>query len=753
MADAPPDVRALYRRHARGNSLFRNRGDGKFEEKTLDTRVEMGRWAWSSDVLDFDSDGWEDIYVVNGMLTRSGLGEAPAARARASGGGAPRALKEDARSSLLELKDGNDLEGFFWRQVVARSPLTRIKDTPYDDAWRAINQLLIHGSIASRQRNVFLRNDGQGGFDDVSGSVGLDLDQDGRSFSVLDIDRDGDPDLVVMAARQAPQLRVFRNDFAPRGASLAIKLVGAASNRDAIGARVTIETDRLRRTRVVQAGSGFLSQHSKELLFGLGQSNRVVKLTVEWPSGASQAFTEVSLNGRLRLVEGGTLETEKFAPAPALDDSPARAQAVAPPSATWFYEPFPAPEFSLPDVAGETRSVAALRGRPAVLLFWSSSDPGARTALEALSRGREALTEAGVAALAVALDAPADLPRVRTAAPTSVPTVLASPEMALSYVLLNRHLYMNRQDLRLPAALLLDAAGRVVRSYRNTVDVSLILRDAAGIEASAPERLARAVPFAGTFYSQPGRRNYLPYGRELLDQGLEAAAVVAFDRAAQANPSGATLYRLGTLLAKTGETERAQASFERALALQPDLAEANNDLGALLAQAGDLQAAIERFRAALASTPEYPDALNNLGYALLLTGHDAEARALYEKALALQPDFPEALNNLGLLLGRAGEMDRAERLFHDALARRDDYGEAANNLALVLVARGQTKEAIGLLESFLVKAPQYESAYVTLAKIHFNADRPREGIAVLGRLLQRNPKHPVALELLKQYKF
>ena len=68
---------------------------------------------------------------------------------------------------------------------------------------------------------MFLRNDGQGGFDDVSGAVGLDLDQDGRSFAVLDLDQDGDPDLAVMAARQAPQLRVFRNDFAPRGASLA----------------------------------------------------------------------------------------------------------------------------------------------------------------------------------------------------------------------------------------------------------------------------------------------------------------------------------------------------------------------------------------------------------------------------------------------------------------------------------------------------------------------------------------------------
>ena len=70
---------------------------------------------------------------------------------------------------------------------------------------------------------MLLRNDGQGGFDDVSGTAGLDLDQDGRSFAVLDLDRDGDPDLAVMAARQAPQLRVFRNDYraAPRGARAA----------------------------------------------------------------------------------------------------------------------------------------------------------------------------------------------------------------------------------------------------------------------------------------------------------------------------------------------------------------------------------------------------------------------------------------------------------------------------------------------------------------------------------------------------
>ncbi len=732
MADETPEVRALYRRHVRGNSLFRNLGAGRFEDRTIAAHAEMGRWAWSSDALDFDNDGWDDLYVVNGMLTRRD--EAP----------------------------GGDLEGFFWRQVVAHSPRTRMPGTPYDDAWRAINQLLIHGSIASRQRNVFLRNDGHGGFDEISGALGLDLDQDGRSFALIDLDRDGDQDLVVMAARQAPQLRIFRNDFGsvpPAGGnrqggarSVAVRLTGTKSNRDAIGARVIVETDRLRRTKIVQAGSGFLSQHSKEQVIGLGPSERVVKLTVVWPSGQTQALTDVPLNARVRVVEGGDVKTEPFAP----QSAGTTASVPSPPGSahtdTWLYEPFPAPDFSLQDVSGTTRSLAALKGKPAVVLLWSFEVPAARASLDALGRGVQTLAQAGVGSIAIALEPPQDPGALRALPSAGVPVAVATREVGLSYAILNRHLFMNRQDLRLPTCLLLDAGGNVVRAYRDGVNVAQIVKDASAIDATPVERLARALPFPGTFYQGLPLRNYLPYGRELLDQGLDAAAVVAFERAAQANPGASTLYRLGTLLTRTGEKARARSAFERALTLQPDLAEANNDLGALLAQEGDLDAAIGRFRAALASMPDYPDALNNLGYALLLSGHNVEARALYEKALALQPDFPEALNNLGLLFGRAGDMDQAEKYFRDAVSRRADYGEASNNLALVLVRKGQTDAAVELLEGLLKRTPEYEAGYITLAKVYYAGGRTKEAVGTLERLLQRSPQHPAALDLLRQFK-
>jgi Tfp pilus assembly protein PilF/peroxiredoxin len=725
MPGAPADVRAHYRQHVRGNGLYRNLGNGRFEDATLKARANIGRWAWSSDTLDFDGDGWDDLYVANGMLTRA----------------------------------DPDLDGFFWRQVVAQSPLTPVKGTPYDEAWRAINQLLIHQSIASRQRNVLLHNDGKGGFDEVSGTAGLDLDQDGRSFAVLDIDRDGDQDLAIMAARQAPQLRIFRNEIGAVQSWFSLRLTGSGtSNRDAIGARVVVETDRLTKTKIVQAGSGFLSQHSKTLTFALGPSERIRALAVRWPSGAMQRFTDVALRRHARLVEGGSLEDEPGAVTPrATDVSRPPPSPAGAPSSTWLYEPFPAPPFSAPDLDGETRSLAALAGKPALLLFWTAADPAGRAAIDGIVRGRDALTRAGVAPIAVALDPAAEIARVRQAAQGAkaggVPVIAAPADLALSYALLYRHLFMNRPDLPLPTAFLIDGAGGVVKVYRTAMDPAAIAADAAAIDATTPEaRLSRAVPFAGTFHAPLPLRNFLPYGRELMDQGLEAAAVVAFERAAQANPNASTLYRLGTLLAKSGEPGRARAAYERALALQPDLAEALNDLGALQAQGGDVEGAVVRFRAALAATPDYPDALNNLGYALLVMGRGDEARPLYERAIALQPDFPEALNNMGLLLGRAGDLDGAERYFREALSKRDTYGEAAGNLALVLVNRGQIEAATQLLEAFLAKVPAFEGTYVMLARLHLSHGQTAQGLAVLERLLQRNPTHPVALELVRQFK-
>ena len=62
-------LKEIYQRHARGNSLFRNLGNGRFQDVTLPSGVEMGRWAWCSDFFDFDNDGYPDLYIANGFIT------------------------------------------------------------------------------------------------------------------------------------------------------------------------------------------------------------------------------------------------------------------------------------------------------------------------------------------------------------------------------------------------------------------------------------------------------------------------------------------------------------------------------------------------------------------------------------------------------------------------------------------------------------------------------------------------------------
>ncbi len=500
MPGAPPEIREIYRRHARGNSLFRNKGDGTFADVTIDARAEFGRWAWSSDTFDFYNDGWQDLFVVNGMFTR-----------------------HDDEQAV-------DVDSFFWRQTVAQSPLERKPGTPYDDGWRATNRLLVsNGAQAQHERGVLLRNNGHGGFDEVSGSAGLDIDQDGRSFAVFDCDGDGDADVITMAPRSSPQVRLFRNDFAAGHGSLAIRLTGTKSNRDAIGARVTVETGESRATRIVTAGSGFISQHSKQLLFGLGKSQRIVKVTIVWPSGLVQTLSGVPLNQRVSVQEGNDVfRAEPFRPASTtLGAGPSTTLSAGSATAgtnggeprsseTWLYEPFPAPGFTLRDLDGREHSLSGLAGRPALIHLWATWAPPSRAALDQLSKQREALAAAGASILALAVDPPEDVAKVRSSAQgVGLPVMVAGEEVAGAFNILHRYLFDRREDLRLPTTFLVNAQGEIVKVYSGSIAGGRIIEDVAKTNAAPADRLARAVPFPGTFQSPPGERSYFQYGLEL----------------------------------------------------------------------------------------------------------------------------------------------------------------------------------------------------------------------------------------------
>jgi tetratricopeptide (TPR) repeat protein len=472
---------------------------------------------------------------------------------------------------------------------------------------------------------------------------------------------------------------------------------------------------------------------------------------VAWPSGLEQTFTDVPVDRRVVLEEGKDKATsEAFRTASASAAAPPPAP-LAPPSATWLYEPYPAPDFTGSDLDGKKVSLSALRGKPALLLLWATWAPPSRDALQELSKHSAELTPAGVSVIALSLDVAENERDVRAAAAgVSLPVVRADEETAGAYAVTNRFVFARREALRVPTAFLINEKGDIVKAYRDTVAAADVVADVARLTAPPAERLARALPFKGTLYSMPEPRNDFPYALDLAEQGFEKAALGAFERAAARDPNAITLYNLATLYIKHRRPAEGRAALDRALALKPDYAEANNSLGALLAQNGDVPGGIARFRAALQTRPDFADALNNLGFALFQTGDEKQALALYEKALALAPDFPEAFNNLGIFYGKQGELDRAAVYFKEALARRASYGEAATNLALVYMAQQDAAGAIRTLQLLLEKDPAFEMAYVTLARVYFGMGRGREAGQVLEQLLQRNPQHPVGLQMMRQ---
>src|SRR5271154_1067449 len=239
-----------------GNSLFHNK-NASFEDTTRYAGVGIGRWAWSSDAWDFDHDGFSDLYITNGMVT-----------------GPPNNISRDSSSGSRESSSNTDLNSFFWRQVVANSPSEARPAHDYEDGWSAINELIrADGTWSGNERNIFYANNGDGTFCDISGVVGLDFLEDGRAFALADFDQDGRQE-VFLKNRNGPQLRILKNTMANLSPSIAFRLRGTKSNRDAIGAVVTLYTDRSLQSqtfqvKTLQAGSGFLSQHSKDIFFGL----------------------------------------------------------------------------------------------------------------------------------------------------------------------------------------------------------------------------------------------------------------------------------------------------------------------------------------------------------------------------------------------------------------------------------------------------------------------------------------------------
>jgi len=783
--NAPEKVRALYRKHAGGNSLFRNGGNGSFHDITAPSGAAMGRWSWSGDAWDFDHDGFPDLYIANGMVS-----------------GPSR----------------EDLNSFFWRQVVAKSPVEAKPSHDYEQGWNAINELIRSDATWSGfERNVFYANNRDGTFSDVSGALSLDFVEDGRAFALSDFDHDGRLE-VFLKNRNAPQLRVLKNAMETLPASIAFRLRGRKSNRDAIGAVVTVESETGRQTRSLQAGSGFLSQHTKEIFFGLGDAKGPVRVSIRWPSGLVQEIRDIPVNQRIWVEEGseafraepfktapqglkplsfatpnGTAEAvssrhSPSASSPARNGSEQQGESLLTSVETWLLAPVSAPDFSLSDVNGKTLALSALRSRPVLLNFWVTGSASCEADLQTLNRlherwaggtfGRQAgegarptqvarptpaagptqaarSTPAGLQVLAVNVDDAANVEKIRALVREqrlSFPVLLGSDDVAGVYNIIYLYLFDRHSDLSLPTSFLIDDQGEIVKVYQGPVNPEIVEQDFQQIPQTTVERLAKALPFHGVSEGWEFRRNYLSYGSVFYQRGYFDQAEASFRLALRDDPSAEALYGLGSACLEQGKNAEARENFERALKLQasyPDtLPNAWNNLGLLATREGRTADAIPYFQEALRVNPEHVIALVNLGNAYRQQKQWDEARVPLQRALEVSPDDPEATYSLGMVFAQVNDTERAYEYLHRALKVRPDYPEALNNLGILYLRTGKRDEAVASFEQCMRVAPGFDQAYLNLARVYAVEGTREKARAVLLGLLKQHPGHVQAEKML-----
>lgn len=345
------------------NVLYRNRGDGTFEDVSEKSGVAIprsaqpviftdqnwrptGSYGMGAVVADFDNDGWPDIYVAGDS--------APSLLYRNNHDGTFREVGVEAGCAFDENGvamsgmgvGAGDYNGDGWLDIVRTNFSDQIT-TLYrnngngtfqdaslaaglgmnrkylgfgagfvdldNDGWKDI--FLVNGhvypQIAGRnlhvtykQPKLVYRNLRNGRFEDVSrrSGPGIAAEHVSRGCAFGDFDNDGDIDVVVNNLDGPPTL--LRNDGGNRNHWLLVKCVGTRSNRSAIGARVRLTCGGRVQVDEVMSGSSYYSQNDLRLHFGLGSASTVDRLEVRWPSGLEESVTHIAANQLVVVLEG-----------------------------------------------------------------------------------------------------------------------------------------------------------------------------------------------------------------------------------------------------------------------------------------------------------------------------------------------------------------------------------------------------------------------------------------------------------------
>ncbi len=332
-----------------GDTLYRNKGDGTFEDVSMKAGVadEDGRFGMGVVWSDFNGDGRPDLYVANDtaanylyknngngtfvdVALQAGTALSEDGKAQGSMGVAIGDYDHSGGWSIFVTNFSNEYNALYkhekafqfadasFRSLTAKAnnPLvgwgTHFLD--YDnDGWQDL--LVVNGHVypqverpglAARyaQRKLLYRNQQNGTFAEVTPTAGPALNEPSvsRGSAAGDLDNDGDLDVVINNLDGAPT--VLRNDGGNRGNFLIVQLEGRAGNRSAVGAVVTVSAADLVQRAERRAGDSYLSNSDPRLHFGLGTRTTVDSVEVRWPNGTVQRFREIPANTFVTIVEG-----------------------------------------------------------------------------------------------------------------------------------------------------------------------------------------------------------------------------------------------------------------------------------------------------------------------------------------------------------------------------------------------------------------------------------------------------------------
>jgi hypothetical protein len=275
------------------NFLYHNNGDGTFTDESLlngtgydENGIAQG--SMGADCGDYNKDGWLDILIANTERTTlyRNDGNNLFTDATAEAGLSEPTLPFVGYSPLfLDYDNDGNLDIF-----VANGH-------PQD----IIEKLTDQETYA--QRDQLFRNNGDGIYTEVSATSGAYFSRAlvGRATAGGDYDNDGDTDIFIVNSNQKAIL--LRNEGGNRNNWIRIKLVGTRSNRDGIGAKVSVTADGDTQIAEVKSGSSYASGSDKRLLFGLGQRTKVDRIEIRWPGGIIQQVRDISCNQTITITE------------------------------------------------------------------------------------------------------------------------------------------------------------------------------------------------------------------------------------------------------------------------------------------------------------------------------------------------------------------------------------------------------------------------------------------------------------------